>query len=175
VQLLSGAFILSSAIATGVYSIAKYAKDSELNHYKQLLEQAATREGVLKARLELAIKAADRRTPPDPTGNTALVTLLGPKSGQLVEHLEEVDFVVQGDVPDGFKPVLVVRDPQGQWWSWGSDKTGRFPKVQFGRASDEGESYEVRVILTKAETPRGHVMTNLPRFIASDSAIVIRK
>jgi hypothetical protein len=93
----------------------------------------------------------------------------------LVEKFITVRFAIQGSLPARVRPLLVVRDPLGQWWSWGISKTDTFEKIQIGIDRDSGDSFEIRVILTDEDFPRDQPRPNLPRSIGSDSVIVVRR
>jgi hypothetical protein len=100
---------------------------------------------------------------------------LKPRSGELVEYMSDVKYLVQGELPKHFRAILAIRDPLGQWWSYGSSATGEHFKVQFGREKDQGESFEVHVLVTDKVFPKNEPRPVLPDSIASDSAIVVRK
>ena len=180
-QFLSGVFVLIVTVAGGSFTLCKFAKDGEVAEYKLRIQSLERRVQELEKRLELCLKASDRQTGKGQTKianhdvNATFVKILEPISGSLVEKFIPVRFSVQGKVPNGVKPLLVVRDPIGQWWSWGTSDSGEFPKVEIGVDRDPGESFEIRILLTDEDFTRNQPHTNLPRSIASDSVIVIRK
>lgn len=180
-QFLSGIFILIVTVAGGSFTVCKFAKDGEVAEYKQRINALERRVQELEKRLELSLKASDRQTSytqgriANPDVNTIFVKIIGPNSGSLVEKLNTIKFSVQGNLPTGVKPLLAVRDPLGQWWSWGTSNSGEFNRIQIGVDRDSGESFEIRVLLTDEDFPRNQPRPDLPRAIASDSVIVIRK
>jgi hypothetical protein len=176
IQLLAGAFAFAVAIAGGTYTIFEFAKDSEIAGYKLRIEQLDLRVKQIEKRLDLCLKATKRKISSEVVpGSGVYVTLLKPRSGELVEHKSDVKYVVQGELPEHFRAILAIRDPLGQWWSHGSSPTGEHLKVQFGREKDRGESFEVHVLVTDKVFPMNNPKPVLPDSIASDSAIVVRK
>ncbi len=180
-QFLSGLFFLIVTISGGAFTVCKFSKHGEVAEYKLRIESLERRVQELEKRLELCLRASDRQTINENAKlrssaiNATYVKIIEPNSGNLAEKYIIVRFSVQGDLPAGVKPLLVVRDPIGQWWSWGTSNSGLFQNVQLGVDRDSGESFEIRVLLTDENFERDKPQPNLPRAIASDSVIVIRK
>lgn len=180
-QFLSGVFVLIVTVAGGSFTVCKFAKDGEVAEYRLRIGSLERRVQELEKRLELCLKASNRQTVnkqtriSNPVINAPFVKIIEPKSGSLVEKFNTIRFSVHGSLPTGVQPLLLVRDPLGQWWSWGKSNTGEFSRVQIGVDQDKGESFEIRLLLTEEELPRNQPHPDLPRSIASDSVIVIRK
>lgn len=135
----------------------------------------------LEKQLVTCLKAQDRQITSQNSavnnGESPVLSLLitYPKAGATVKMKDEVEFVIQGEIPPKHVAMLVIRDPTGQWWSWGSSKSGRFSQVQFGVEHDKGESFEARILITDSPFPKNDPRNYLPDSIASDSVIVVRQ
>ena len=175
-QILSAVFALLVAVAGGAFTICKFAKDGEVAEYKLHISSLERQVQEFEKLLELCLKASNRQTVHEnPDVNATFVKIIEPNSGSLVEKLNTRRFAVHGSLPAGVEPLLVVRDPVGQWWSWGKSNTGVFNRVQIGADRDSGESFEIRLLLTDEDFAKNQPRPNLPESIASDSVIVVRK
>jgi len=92
------------------------------------------------------------------------VEITSPENGSLVTSPVDLSFTVTGDMPDGFKPVVVVRDPLGQLWPWlhvqnvgGGDWF--LPGVILGTNPDCGRSFTLYTVITNEEVPPSRIST----------------
>lgn len=90
-QLLTGAFALAATIAGGTYTLFVFAKDAEVSGYKLRIEQLDLRVKEIEKRLDLCLRASKRKTSSSvlPLAKV-FVTLLEPRSGELVERKSNV-------------------------------------------------------------------------------------
>ena len=73
------------------------------------------------------------------------VKILKPLSGSIVDPITDIEFSINGTLPKNVYPLLVIRDPLGQWWAWGtSTNTNTFRKIKIGEKNDSEESFEIR-------------------------------
>ncbi len=180
-QLLAGAFALAIAVASGAFTATKFAVESEIKGYSLRIEQLERQTRETEKRLMLCLKANDREVSKRPTkeldsnSSLPLVEITSLKSGELVGISHTIKASVLGKLPIGYHTIVAIRDPLGQWWSWGKIKSGDPLMVQFGEERDSGESFEVRVLITDESFLKNQPHSVLPSAIASDSAIVIRE
>ena len=85
-----------------------------------------------------------------------------PENGSIVTSPVDLSFTVTGDIPSGFKPVVVVRDPLGQLWPWlhvqDQGKGNWFlPDVILGTNPDCGESFTLYTIITQEDLPTSRI------------------
>jgi hypothetical protein len=71
------------------------------------------------------------------------IVFVRPSAGDLVSLFADVEYEVRRPIPKGYRALLLVRDPLGQYWSWGSAPSGTRRRVQFGVLDDTGKDYEV--------------------------------
>jgi hypothetical protein len=98
-----------------------------------------------------------------------------PKNGDTVPQFSDVEYELKGQLPKGYIPVLYIRDPLGQHWSWGVTYSGSRKRVQYGVLESSGEEFEVGILITNTETPFGQPMRILPKGIAYESVVVKRE
>lgn len=98
-----------------------------------------------------------------------------PKNNEEVKQFTDVKFHVNGHLPNGYKPILLIRDPLGQYWSWGASITGRRKRVQIGMPEDYGKEFEIVILITDKTIPLGKPTQLLPPGFYYESVIVIRK
>jgi len=165
----------------GTFTVAVYASEKEIAAYELRIQELERRVREVEKRLEVCLKAQDRqvvtarKAGTDSAVASPSVLITYPKAGAKVQLRDRVEFLVQGKLPTGFVALLAVRDPTGQWWSWGQSSTGAFTGVQFGEPRDDGELFEARVLLTDAPYEKNNPRATLPDAIASDSVIVVRE
>jgi hypothetical protein len=168
-----------SAVAGGAFTIAKYAKDTETSAYRLAIEMQDRRIQELQERLKekegrtssISSPNVGKEHPPE-TGVLS-VQILRPLT--TVPQFADVRFALRGTLPPGFKPLLVVRDPLGSWWSWGTTGSSTYYSVQFGVDADRGRQFELRIIVTDEDFPLNQPRRTLPRAIASSTAVVTRQ
>ena len=178
-QQMSLIWTIIAVSAGGAFAVAVYAHDAEVTAYEMNIKDLERRVREVEKRLEICLKAQDRQivssAGTDSKAKLPSVLVTYPKSGAEVQMYDRVEFLLQGKLPTGYVVLLAVRDPTGQWWSWGQSANGRFAQVQFGVPRDQGESFEARVLITDSPFPKNKPQTELPDAIASDSVIVIRR
>jgi hypothetical protein len=117
---------------------------------------------------------ATRLEPLTDKGHKLKVTFLEPPDGAIVDPFDTVRYTISGEVPSGYTPILVVRDPLGQFWSWGSSSSHTHG-VQFGVADDSGQQFDIGVLITDQEFPLNSPRRDLPRNIHYESISVRRR
>ncbi len=177
-QILTGAFALACAVAGATFSLTKYAHQAEITAY-QLKAQIQDRRIVTLERQLDQIKEVlqtDSRPQPsssNPPGGDLEVRIISPTSR--VAQYADVRFALEGALPEGYKPLLMVRDPLGAWWSWGSADALIFHGIQFGTDADRGRVFEIEILISDEQVPKNEPRRSLPAFIASASATVERE
>ncbi len=86
------------------------------------------------------------------------VNITSPQDDSDVTSPVDISFTVTGDIPGGFKPVVVIRDPLGQLWPWlhvQNQGGGNWllPGLTLGNASDCGKSFGLHVVITNETVP----------------------
>lgn len=92
------------------------------------------------------------------------VEITSPENDSVVTSPTDMSFTVTGDIPDGFKPVVVVRDPLGQLWPWlHIQNLGQgdwfLPGVVLGTNPDCGRSFTLYTIITNEDVPTSRIST----------------
>ncbi len=170
---------LVTAVAVGTFALVKYANDSQISAYRLVLERQDRRIQELSERLtEMQVRTyplAPFNAPKDhsPEADALSVQILSPT--KVVQQFADVNFALKGALPTGFRPLLVVRDPFGSWWSWGTTTSLAYYSVQFGVDADRGKQFELRIIVTDEDFPRGQPRSTLPKAIVSSSVVVTRQ
>lgn len=113
---------------------------------------------------------------PTPT-NTPVplsVNITTPQNGSSVTSPVDMSFTVSGNIPEGFRPVVFVRDPLGQLWPWfhvQNQGSGKWflPGVTLGNENDCGKSFELHVVITDEDVQLGPTSTlpNGPKHFVS--------
>jgi hypothetical protein len=124
------------------------------------------------------IKVCNGEVPPTPTDAPTIplsVNITSPQNGSSVTSPVNVKFSVTGDIPEGFSPVVLVRDPLGQYWGWLhvqnlGDGNWLLPGLALGNASDCGKSFELHVVITNETVPVGQP-TSLPNDVAHNVTV----
>lgn len=180
-QLLSGIFVLACVASGATFTIVKYATESEMRGYLLSISNEKENIKTLEKRLSLCFKSNSRDTTIKNEANSSLdysnsmLKIVTPLSGKLVNKRDFVQVETIGEMPLGYKAYLYIRDPLGQWWSWGEIQEGIRMEVQFGESGDEEERFEVRVQLSDEVISKGGPHVILPGAVVSDSVIVVRK
>ncbi len=178
-QLLSGIFALTTAVAGATFTIAKYAQESEIATYRLRIEMQDRRIVELEGRLNE--KQIQEPIMPPPGTDQDQKQKIGVVSVQILSPLKtvpqfaDVRFALKGELPGGFKPLLAVRDPLGNWWSWGTSDSSTYYSVQFGTDVDRGKQFEIRVIVSDEDFPPNQPRRSLPKSLASSAVMVTRE
>lgn len=178
-QLLASIFALTAAVAGATFTITKYAREAEIAAYRLKIEMQDRRIVELEGRLNekhaqtphVATPRIDQAQGSEP--GVVSAHILSPL--KTVQQFADVRFTLAGELPDGFKPVLVVRDPLGNWWSWGTTDSSTYYSVQFGTDIDRGKQFEIRVIVSDEDFPPNQPRRSLPKSIASSAVVVTRQ
>ena len=90
------------------------------------------------------------------------VTITSPQEGASVTSSVDFSFSVTGDMPNSFKPVVVIKDPLGQLWPWlHVENHGQgnwfLPGLTLGNVSDCGQSFELHVVITNDNVPPSRI------------------
>ncbi len=178
-QLLAGIFALTAAVAGATFTISKYAKEAEIAAYRLRIEMQDRRILELERRLnEKQIQTPITPTPGigqphKPKTRVVSVHILSPL--KTVPQFADVRFALTGELPTGFKPLLAVRDPLGNWWSWGTTDSSTYYSVQFGTDVDRGKQFEIRVIVSDEDFPPNQPRRSLPKSVATSAVVVTRQ
>jgi hypothetical protein len=193
--IISGIFALVCAVGGGAYKIGADARQSELAALKEQVATAGiqvinanTRCAMteryatdLEKRLDVCTKTRPNSNPKKAATNGSIVAgpptvrISSPSSEKPVGKNIDVTIELAGSIPHGLHPALLVRDPLGQWWSWGSAQSDRWYEVKIGDATDSGKSFEIRVLLTDQKLTLGKLDAPPPPSVASDSIEVVRQ
>lgn len=179
VKLLAGALAVATTVAGATFTLTKFAKEAEIAACRLALEMQDRRIAELQQRLN----ERNAQKPQIPLPNSGRlhdqkpepisVRILSPLKA--VPQFGDVTFALTGNLPVGFKPQLVVCDPFGKWWSWGTTDSSTFYSIQFGADLDRGKQFEIRIIVTDEYFPPNQPRRSLPTAIASDSVVVTRQ
>ena len=102
------------------------------------------------------------------------INFIRPQNGAHVPQFSDVEYQIRGSIPSGYRDVLFVQDPLGQYWSWGTP-AGRMRTIQFGVEEDGGKQFRIIVLITDREIPFGRKYQDLPSNIQHSSITVIRQ
>ena len=98
-----------------------------------------------------------------------------PRNGDSLESPIEIEFSTIGNIPDGYLPVVVVKDPRGRYWSFGPAGNGRMSGVTLGVEGEQHDDFEIGVLITD-QVVKGNVpFTILPRHLFYKKIKVSRK
>lgn len=90
------------------------------------------------------------------------VRIAEPQERALVGQYADVVFEEVGQDRAGLHRVLLVRDPIGQYWSWGLVAPGERKRVQLGEVEDRGQPFEIGILTAPAAPPRGRPLQERP-------------
>jgi hypothetical protein len=177
-QLLAGALALITATAGSTFAIVRLATESHSSALQLQAAQLDTRVRELQAEIQrrqlVTVPAASNSTEPPPDAGLS-VALRSPQAESEVPQFIDVRYDVRGPMPAGYNALLIVKDPLGQYWSFGSSQTGVQSQVQIGLASDEGRRFEVGVLITREKVPTNRPLTTLPSALIYESVHVKRR
>src|SRR5688500_16877161 len=119
------AFGLVTATAGATFQLVAYAKESEIATYKVASQMQERRIEQLEKRVDACESLKDKSAVTKPQHEVdpkaISIRIMSPSNGGTVKQFDDVKAVINGRLPNGYRAMLVVRDPLGQWWSWGSD------------------------------------------------------
>jgi hypothetical protein len=123
-----------------------------------------------------------QRTAAGPQGESAVLTdgsglevnTLRPHDGDLVDQFTDVVYELVGRTPAGSHATVLVRDPLGQYWSWGPSSSGEHNLVQLGMPADHGRKFQIGVLITSEDVPRGVPTDVLPRGVFRSISVTRR-
>jgi len=178
-QFLAGLFALTASVAGATFALVTYAKEAEVAAYRLRAEMQDRR--LIEIEKRLNVDAASAPTPssaavaqaPDGTSSDISVQILSPT--RTVPQFADVKFSLTGRLPAGYKPMLVVRDPIGQWWPWGTTESSTYNSIQFGVDVDRGKQFEIRIVITNEELPLNQPRRSLPKGLAFGASVVTRQ
>lgn len=182
-KLLAGALALTAAVAGATFAVSRLATESYVNALQLQVVQLDRRVHELQAEL------GSRRQPPGETTGSSeplprpddsreqrlSISFSQPRNGAQVSQFIDVEYAIADTVPTGYRAILLVRDPLGQYWSWGTSTSGLHVRVQIGVAEDSGRQFEIGVLVTDREVPFGQPRRSLPEGIAYESISVTRR
>lgn len=194
-KVLTAGFLLASACTAATYQMIVLAKQSELSALKEQVATANLQVATANLRTEIQdrrVAELERRLDaasisgkvptqkPQSAAATASsgipsIRVLSPSHGATVDAFVDIRIEVVGTVPRDHRAVLLVRDPTGQWWSWGPAQGDTWYGVQIGTGSDRGKQFELRVVLTGQTLEPGRPMRSAAQGIAVASVQVNRK
>jgi hypothetical protein len=181
IQLLSGVFAIAVTMASAGFTLGYSLSSGLIAELRLQLERVDRHNGQLQASLDqcketrIAGKAVHIIPSAAASPENDAVTITSPSNGSKVPNFIDVAYSLNGDLPSGYKAILVVRDPIGQYWSWGSSSSGRHYRVQIGTSVDSGREFEIGVLITNQEFPLGKPRQKLPGGIAYESITVRRE
>jgi hypothetical protein len=158
-------------VAGATYTITKLATDSYVG---VLLLQTSQLDRRVQELQQQVVRNSGAPSKDRHEEETLDLIFVEPRADAKVDQFTDVLFSLKGKIPTGYQPILVVRDPLGQYWSWGPSTGGRIPRVQMGVTTDSGQRLEIGVIITNADMPRGRPIPELPRNIFYKSINVVR-
>lgn len=98
-----------------------------------------------------------------------------PVDGAMVPQYVKVNYSLAGKIPNGTNIILVVRDPLGQYWSWGKLKSEESVQVQLGVHRDKGATFQILLMVTNQDFPVNQPRQVLPEHVFLHSISVIRR
>lgn len=105
---------------------------------------------------------------------TLRIEFIRPQNSERVPQFTDVEYRVDGSIPQGYIEVLLVQDPLGQYWSW-ETPTGHRRTVQIGVSEDRDKEFILIVLITNQQIPKGIPYQSLPQGIYHKSITVIRQ
>ncbi len=188
-RLIAGAFLLVTTVSGATFAVTKLATDSHIcavqlqnamldNRVRELeaeLGQLQATQEPEDGKAQPYTQETSVEPTPSPGAGEVAVTFESPTAGSAVPQFVDVKYSVKGKVPVGCRAILFVRDPLGQYWSWGSASGGYHPRVQLGVATDGGRPFELGVLVTRTDVQLGKPLTALPSGNAYGSIVVKRR
>jgi hypothetical protein len=108
------------------------------------------------------------------TANRLTLRVLTPGTGDKVDRDVDVRFEINGEVPKGFSPVVVVGDSNDKFWSFGKAPMNKI-RVTLGAESDHGADFTIFVVVTDQPMEGNTGYSALPRALIQTSVRVTRK
>lgn len=178
--LLGAVFALLATTAGATYAITTLATQAHVNALQLQIALLDTRVRELQAELQRrqqSLATTDVRLAPAPAigPENYAVVFKTPLAESEVAQFADVEYSVLGKVPDGYTPVLFIKDTVSQYWPYGSSLTGVHPRVQFGVATDSGRHFEIGVLLTREHIEMGKPLRVLPAGASYESISVKRR
>jgi hypothetical protein len=183
-QMIAAAFALIVTVGGSTFAIVRLATDSQVKALQLQAAQLDTRVRELQAELQRRQRSESStgRSGNDSTTSTSSaakeelsIVLKAPVAESEVPQFVDVWYSVLGKVPSGYVPMLFVKDPLGQYWSWGSSSSGFHPRVQLGVATDGGRRFEIGVLVTREKVLPNRSMITLPSGILYEAITVKRR
>jgi hypothetical protein len=113
--------------------------------------------------------------PPSPPESRRTAEFIAPQMGERVPQFVDVHYKIRTPLPSDQRVVLLVRDPLGQYWSWGTAPTGLQRRVQIGVAEDTGKEFELVLLLTNTTIPLGTPFQMLPSGTVAQAITIQRR
>lgn len=97
------------------------------------------------------------------------ITINKPIANEKIEQFDEtIEFQSQAQITSQYIPVVLIRDPSGQWWPWlnanridSQGKRWSLSPVQFGGENDSKQIFQIQVILIpRDDIDRGIKISN---------------
>ncbi len=98
-----------------------------------------------------------------------------PLAHDTVDQYADVSYFVTPEPAAPCKVMLVVRDPLGQFWSWGTTRGSDSRRIQIGSSSDAGASFQIGLLITKANVPYGQPLSQRPPGVLYRTISVVRR
>lgn len=183
IQLITGAFALVATVAGATFAIVNLATSSHISALQLQVITLDKRVQELQAELDTRHTAStqpsflehSQQPMPETESSQLTIIFVQPREGISVPQFTDIEYSVRGSLPQRYGPVLVIRDPLGQYWSWGTSATGRHSRVQIGVASDSGLQFEIGVLITNREFPLGQPTMVLPEGLLYRAITVTRR
>ena len=139
------------------YQLKISMMDRQLNEYSNLQQNNYNKE----------------QTSIDSVESNIDIEFINPKNNSRINQFTDIQYRIHGKIPNNYRPVLLIRDPLGQYWSWGTAK--EFKSVQIGQNTDVGRQFELVILITNNEISLGQPSQTLPKGIFHKSIRVLRK
>lgn len=175
-QLIGGLIAIALVVAISTFYITKFATNDAINMSSEQVSVLSEKINKLQAELDKREVDLDPSLATRPANNDSITIAIDePMENSSVKQFISVRYVIKGNVPKNHRPVLVIRDPLGQYWSWGTSSSGIFRRVQIGVTTDNGRKFEIGILVTDKIFPMGSPRMSLPKGIAYTSVFVVRK
>jgi hypothetical protein len=103
-----------------------------------------------------------------------MIEFIRPQQGDYVSQHTDVEYRINGSIPQGYREVLLVQNPLGQYWSWGATIDHR-QAIQLSVVEDRGRRFNIVVLITNQDIPKGITYQNLSQGIYHKSITVTRQ
>ena len=178
VQFLSGLFALCVTLSGAGYTIGFNMHSGVIEELRLQMAEINHRNEELKKELNL-YRGSEQMVSVSTVSllseiDSAALNIISPQNGSIVPNYIDVSYTIERAIPAGYSAFLVVQDPVGQYWSWGSSPTGKHRNVQIGTLKDSGKRFEIGVIITNVKLEVGDVYQTLPEHLTYQAITVIR-